>query len=120
MKSITAKTALVLAFTFSILPFTTKPARAWGKWWEHPFHDIGNYEHSQKTGDGICLAKLIQMRSLPQVREYETTITSNGTIERSHTDRRVVAWDGWDITYADHVWYHRRSGYCVANQDNWW
>ena len=119
MKSITAKTSLVLAFTFSILPFTAKPAQAWGKWWEHPFLDIGSYEYNQSTGDGVCLAKLIQMRRPPQVRDTSVTYTPAGP-EIGTNKRTVHAWNGIDITYPEHVWYHRRSGYCVANKHSLW
>ena len=130
MKSILTKTALTIALTASLVPFTTgiaevkvgeksniESAQAWGKWWEHRFKYIGAKRYDQATGDRKCWEAFIALRGDTQDWEFGF---GKDVVGAKTVYRQVKAWDGWTITWSNHIWYHRSQGYCVANEDHFY
>ena len=130
MKNLLVRAGLTCALAFSFVPITTglaqvkvggysniQSARAWGKWWEHPFHSLGPYKYNQHDGNVKCWEKFAEMRGQVQDVPVNADRQNQGF---GYTFKVVRAWNGKIITHADHIWYHRRDGLCIANQDHFY
>jgi hypothetical protein len=111
--------AIVVA---SIVPFAISslfapPAQAFGDYQshEHPFGYIGS-DYSQGNGDGICRKIFSQKGGYRTSGRIGLRSNSGGNADFDASANVVYAYDGAVINGANHVWYHKNNGECVANK----
>jgi hypothetical protein len=70
---------------------------------EHPYYTLEK-EYTQQDGDGVCGNKYLDLLNT-QILEDK-----NGQYPY------LFSYDGDSVTKQNHLWYHKKGGFCVANK----
>ena len=118
------------------------------KYWENEFAYVGSYRWSQTEGDFKCWEVYRGLPTETLVTstttfDYTRNTGVNGIVEADIKGVKVAleedtvneikasnattaelkitkAKNGRNIKDANHIWYHRHHGICVANTSKWW